>query len=262
MVAMLCAPLLSSTVTAQATRDDKLPSAEALLQKMVKAMGGEAALRKNKFQKLTGTFELPSQGVSAPMVVYTAAPNLNTARITVAGFGEFASGYDGEIAWRDNPQSGPTVLDGIQEEQAIQQADYYATLNYQKTFETIEVVGRKEFGENDCYELKLTTKSGSEQALFINAETYRIAGNIRMVSTALGDLEAITTIEEYKEFDGQQIGIVTRGDIGGGQQVQIVTISDVSFEPFDKEVFNLPDSIQKLVDEASATSQPDSDSDD
>lgn len=247
---------LSSTALAQATQEDKLPAADALLQKMVKAMGGEQAFRKHKHQTVTGDFEIPAQGITAEMVAHSAAPNLTTARFESDMEGVFLRGYDGTIAWRDDPQGGPRILEGKQLEQTVLQADFYSILNYRKNYKSIETVAKIEFAERPCYELKLTTKDGDEQKIYIDVETMFLAGSWIMLATEQGDFEVTTTYEEYKEYGGQQIATVTRAEIGSFGE-QIVNISEVSFDAFDHSVFDLPDSIKALLEEESATSQPD-----
>lgn len=241
--------LMVAPATAQETKpDEKLPNAEALLQKMVKALGGEATIRKHKHQTLTGTFEIPAQGMSAVMTVHQAAPDLRHVAIEVPSFGQILSGYDGKVAWRDGPPAGPQVLDGKQREQAVRQADYFSNLNYQKNFKTIETTGKTEFNGKTCYELKLTAKNGDQQQLFIDAETHLPVGSVATLASPQGDLEVTSTYEEYKEFDGEMILVKTRADIGGFVE-QIVTISEVSFEPFDHAVFELPESIKALLED-------------
>jgi hypothetical protein len=255
-VALACLLLPSTAACGQATQEEKLPSADALLQKIVKATGGEQALRRHTHQKLTGTFELPAQGLSAEMVIHGAAPNLRNVHIEVPGFGQFLNGYNGSVAWRDDPQSGAQILEGAQHNQTAQQADYYNTLNYHKNFQGRDVMARTEFGDKDCYEIKLTDKDGVEQQLFIDAETNLIAGTVRMIETPQGEVEVTTTIEEYKEFDGEMIGVVTRADFGGFQE-QVITVTEVSFEEFDHEAFALPDSIKALLSDEAPASKPD-----
>ena len=153
--------------------------------------------------------------------------------------------------------AGAQILDEGRGEQMALQADFYAILNYKENYKSIETVGKTDFAERPCYELKLVTKSGNEQKLYIDAKTYLIAGSWLVMATPQGELEVTTYYEDYKEYEGQQIATVTRTDIGGLGE-QIFSITDISFEPFDHSVFDLPDSIKALLEEdkESATSQP------
>lgn len=254
-------PVAAQTTTAPAKSmpDVKLPSVEKLLAKMVNAFGGEKAIRKHKHQKVTGNFEMQMQGQGfiADMVSYSAAPNLTSSRFESEMTGVFLQGYNGKVAWQEDPMGGPQILDEGMGERMALQADYYAILNYKENFKSIETVGKTDFAERPCYELKLVTKSDNEQKLYVDAKTYLIAGSWLVMATPRGELEVTTYYEDYKEYEGQQIATVTRADIGGFGE-QIISITDISFEPFDHSVFELPDSIKALMedDEEPATSQP------
>ncbi|MCZ6836948.1 MAG: hypothetical protein O7G85_14320 [Planctomycetota bacterium] len=255
-IASFCLTSMNTTISAQTTQDDKLPQAEALLQKMIKAAGGEKVIRSHNHQTLTGTFSVPAQGLMGSLSIYSAAPNLQTLHLEIENIGELLNGYDGKTAWSVHPMNGPDVLEGAQREGAVIQADYYATINYKKNYDSIEVVGKTEFGGKDCYELKLVTPEGVESSTFIDASSYLVIGSIRTVETPQGELEVTTVSSEYKEFDGEMIATKSEQDFGGFMQ-QTITFEEVSFEAFDHAIFEYPESIKKLVEKEGAASQPD-----
>ena len=59
MATVLVAGSLVAPATAQTTQGQSLPSAEEVLERMVEASGGEAAIRKHKFQTLKATMAMP-----------------------------------------------------------------------------------------------------------------------------------------------------------------------------------------------------------
>lgn len=237
--------------------DVKLPSIDKLLEKMVSALGGEKAINKHTSQSVTGTFEIPSQGLVAEFSSRTAKGNLATTYVSLEGFGEFRQGSTGTITWSDDPQSGPQILEGAQHEQRMIQAVFYPLLDIRKTFKDIEIVGVTKHAEQNCFELNLTTQSDAERTMYVNMTTYLVAGVKFIASTPQGELEFISETTDYKEFDGVMIATNNLTDIGGFMQ-QILTIEEVSFEPLEKGTFDLPDSIKALMedDKESATSQP------
>lgn len=249
-------PVAAQTATAPAEKkqDVKLPSVENLLEKMVYAIGGEKAIRKHTAQSVTGSFEIPSQGIVAEFSSRTAKGNLSTTHFSIEGFGDFRRGSNGTIIWSDDPQSGPQILEGAQKEQRLIQSIFYPLLDIKKTYKDIKVTGTTEHAGQTCYELNLTTQSDNERTMYVNTTSYLVAGVMFIASTPQGEFELITETTDYKEFDGVMIATNNLTEISGQQQ--ILSIEDVSFEPHEKGTFDLPDSIKALMEDEPAATQP------
>lgn len=252
-------PVAAQTATApsESKPDVKLPSVENLLEKMVYAIGGEKAIRKHTSQSVTGTFEIPSGGIVAEFFIHKAKGNLSTTQISIPGLGDFRQGSNGAVIWSDNPQEGAQILEGAKKEQRLIQSIFYPLLDIKKTYKDIKVTGTTEHAGQTCYELNLTTQSDNERTMYVNTTSYLVAGVKFTASTPQGELEFISEITDYKEFDGVMIATNNLTDMGGFQQ-QLLTIEEVSFEPLEKGTFDLPDSIKALIaeDKEPATSQP------
>ena len=222
---------------------------------MVEAVGGEKAIRHHRFRTIRGAFELPTFGLSGNMVTHMAAPDRRRVTIEIDTVGSVMGGYDDGVAWRITPpgQGGPEVLDGEAAARSRRQADFYSILNYRRNYSSIEVVGTTEFNEQHCVELRLSADGGMESTLFVNAETRLIAGSVQAVESTIGRVDLTSTFSDYKSFDGVMIATRTKLDFGG-QQRQVLTVEDVSFEPIDDSIFALPDLIKALLEEA--TSKP------
>ncbi len=255
LASALVAGVLATPAPAQATRDDKMPAAGDIFQKMAKALGGEAALRKHKHQTLTGTLGIPAMGASGSLMLYGSAPNFRLVEIEIPNMGSVSSGYDGTIAWSINPQTGPQIMEGAQREQAVYQADFYSSLNYMKNYKNIEVAGTEEFNDKDCYKLTMETKEGSPLTLYIDTETHLPAGTESEMDGGMGPMTLTVYFEEYKEFDGEMIAVETRQDFGGMME-QVITFESVTFEPIDKSRYDLPEVIATMVEESTPASQP------
>lgn len=251
-------PVVAQTsAPASSKSDEKLPSVDKLIEKMVKAVGGEKALRKHSSKTLLGTFEMPGAGLSGDFSSRSAKGNLNVTHVSLPGIGELYQGTTKKMAWSDNPPQagGVQILEGTRKEQQLIQAIFYPLLEMKKTYKTIEIVGTTEHAGQNCYELTLTTQSDAERTMYVDTESYLIAGTRRTAETPSGDVEFISEITDYKEFDGVMVATNIMTDRGGFQQ-QIISIDEVSFDAHEKGTFDLPDSIKELMEEKPATSQP------
>jgi hypothetical protein len=177
-----------------------------------------------------------------------AAPDFSSTTVELTGMGVHREGFNGEVAWRDGPQSGPQILEGAELTRMRNRADFYGMLNFEKNY-TLEVSpGRRSFAGHECIELKLTDSSGSIEKVYIDPETYLSAGSVSMEEGPMGQIEVTSTIEEYGNFGGIKTPVRIKNDIGGMME-QTLTLSNVSFDPVPDGAFDLPDSIRKLLTE-------------
>lgn len=249
-------PVVAQATTAPERMAEKLPTVEKLLKKMVAAAGGEKALRKHTFRSLTGSMEIPSQGILGEFHSSRAKGNRSITEVSIPNFGEFLQGSNGTIVWSNDPQRGAQILEGSQRDVQAIQAVFYPLLDFKKTYQEIEIAGTTEHAGQTCYELILATKTDHQRTMYVNTTSYLVAGVKYIGTTPNGELQFISENTDYKEFDGVMIATHNMTDIGGFM-IQILSIDDVSFEPLEKDTFDLPDDVKALLaDEKPATSQP------
>ena len=104
----------------------KLPTAQEILAKYVKAMGGREANEKIKTRVTTGTVELSPMGIKGTFETYsTAADSKSLTKMNLAGIGDILEGYDGKTAWSVNPMQGSREKTGAELTQAKLTANFY-----------------------------------------------------------------------------------------------------------------------------------------
>lgn len=223
------------------------PAAAELLEKMIDALGGEEALRKHATRTDIGVLRIGNM-MEGTFTAHSAAPDYSSSTVELTGMGVHREGFNGEVAWRDSPQSGAQILEGPESTKMRNRADFFGVLNYEENY-TLEVsLGHTSFAGRECIELKLTDASGSVENVYIDPQTYLAAGSIATEKGPMGEIEVTSVIEEYGTFDGMKTPIRIKNDIGGMME-QTLTIANVSFDPIPEGTFDLPDSIRKLLDE-------------
>lgn len=233
----------------KSTSNEELPSAREILGKMVKALGGEKAIRKHTTRTMTGKLDVGGM-MQGTLEIRAAKPNFFTMTMTLEGMGEIRTGYDGRTAWRVDPMHGAGILEGEELASMLRQADFYSSLHYERNSRSIEVTGRAEFEGQDCYELKIADKSGEVRSLFIDSQSFLVAGT-RSVRDfpMIGKAQITITQSEYKEFDGVKIPTRSKQRIADVQEIT-TTIESVSFEPIPRSLFDVP---EKLITPARPT---------
>ena len=95
------------------------PSAEDLVKKHIKAIGGLEAYKKIKTRQIKGVIEIPTQSITADMTIMSKAPDKQRTEIDIPGMGKILEGYDGKVAWSQNPWTGLMDKAGGQLKQAV-----------------------------------------------------------------------------------------------------------------------------------------------
>ncbi|NOT59246.1 MAG: hypothetical protein HOP19_03365, partial [Acidobacteria bacterium] len=91
-----------------------LPTVDAVLENYVKALGGKEAIQKATSYTMKGKIELPAMSMSGPAEMVSKAPNKAFTKFTLEGFGDILQGYDGKVAWAQDPMQGMRELSGVE----------------------------------------------------------------------------------------------------------------------------------------------------
>jgi hypothetical protein len=220
------------------------PPASELYAKYIEAMGGREALLRHDFRHAWGRFEVPTQGITGPLEIMAAAPAMMLTRFEIPGMGSVSTGFDGETGWMLNPAMGPMLLDGMGLNQMQQQADFHAAVNPEKFVASRETTGEAEFDGKPCWSVTVTTTWQETYTECYDKATGLLIGLTRKQSTPMGELEAHTTMSDYKTWDGMKMATVIRVSTLGIEQV--VRFDSVSHKPFATSVFALPAEIKAL----------------
>src|SRR5580704_2547944 len=109
------APVTTTQAPAASGTAAALPSADQILDKYVAAIGGDAAWHKLNSRVSKGTIDIPAVNLSGTVEVHEKAPDFSLAVVSIAG-GTYQRGFDGTIAWADDPQTGLRTLSGAEAE--------------------------------------------------------------------------------------------------------------------------------------------------
>ena len=227
---------------------DALPSGEQIHQRYIGALGGAEALQSPKSSHVTGTFEIPGQGISGRMEMFGAAPNKLFTKMEMPGAGLVRTGYDGEVAWTINPMMGPMLIEGPTLRQLQQQADFYSVLFPERYIDSFETVTSKDFEGKPCYEVRVVTKWGEEYAEYYEVATGLQAGTVRTQESPMGPIEATTVVSEYGKFGA--IMVPTKIIQRAMGMTQVMTILSVEYDTVADSVFAMPPEIKALLEPA------------
>jgi len=220
-----------------------LPTVNEVMDHYVTALGGRDAIFKHKSMTIRGKFELSDKGPSLDRTVYYKDGRI-LYQIAMP-LGVYQEGYDGTVAWRLHPKSGPTILKGDEVKSKERDADMYYPARILRYFKSMEVVEMADFEGHTCYHLKGTNKWGIVNEQFYDITSGLLVGYRFNSSWRGGSGVESEVFSDYKGFGGWLIP--TRAAHKSTDGTQTETITSVNFDDVADSVFMLPGAVKALL---------------
>ena len=240
------APVSGAKAQGTTEAPSTLPSARAIIDRHVKAIGGREAILAHSSSHAVGTMTIPGSGITGNLDVYGAKPNKSLTKITLSGIGEMLEGFDGTVGWGINPVTGAMLAQGKELEEKKFDAAFYSDLQESSRYASMKTVEKTTFEGRPCYKVSLIRKDGGEDFDFYDVETGLKAGAAGMREMQQMGPAAVTQIHsDYKKFGGLLVPTTMKQSAMGVQQ--LITITSVEFDSVPPSMFDLPAQIEALV---------------
>jgi outer membrane lipoprotein-sorting protein len=182
-------------------------TADDIVTQHLNAIGGLAKLK--SVSTIRQTSEMTRDGVTMTMVVAAKRPNLARQEMDVQGK-KIVTMFDGTAAWMINPFIGvadPTPLTGPEAETMREQATFDSPLvDYKDRGTTVELVTTDDAAGKKVHHLKVTSKTGRVQDIYIDAAT----GLQTRVVTQTHQGAVDQTFSDFREVDGIKMPFTIR----------------------------------------------------
>ena len=132
------------------------------------------------------------------------------------------------------------MLDQVREEAQVD-----AVLHDPVQYKSMQTTDKSQFQDRECYEVKLTKPDGKQTTEFYDIETGMLIGSTEVQETPLGAVPVTAVLGEYKKFGGFMFATKLAQKMG--PLTQVMTITNMDFEPIDDVVFTVPESIRALM---------------
>jgi outer membrane lipoprotein-sorting protein len=205
-------------------------TASDVLQKMIEAQGGRKTLEAIKDTTMSGTFDMPSMGLSGTITMYQKDPDKTRMDAEFMGM-VFTQAFDGETGWSVDPQSGGVVElseKGLEYAKRDALGDD-ALLHPEKCGITYAYKGKETVEGKDCFVLEATYSDGYKSTIYIDSKTY-LTYKTKALSLDMMEVEvdSETTMSDYKKVGGVMVPH-TIVIYQGGEEFMTITVTDVSF---------------------------------
>jgi zinc protease len=182
-----------------------LPTPDQILDKYVQTLGGKAAMEKITSTASKGTFEIPAFGATGSAEVWEKAPNKTALKLDIPGFGLVLEGFNGTVAWSQDPQSGLREKTGAELAATKLDADFYKPLRLKQLYPKIVVKGKEKVGDKDAYVLTATPAEGTAETWYFDATSGLLIRMDLERESPQGKMAVQVFQEDYKEVDGIKI---------------------------------------------------------
>ena len=184
---------------------EQMPTPEQLLDRYVRALGGESALRKITSRDMKGTFAAPSVQLTGQAEIITAAPDKFFSRVTIPGEGEFVSAFDGKVGWSSDLRGSSREMEGQELENMRRSSQFQHELHFRELFAELRVLEKSTEDGRPVWVLEATPPAGSPEKFYFDAETGFL---LRHDSVQLTPGSAIPIEHRYSDYspvDGVQV---------------------------------------------------------
>ncbi len=219
-------------------------TADELIEKNMKAYGGadwQTTIKALKTMRLTGKIKIGA--IEAPVTMSRARPDLVRIDFTFRGM-TATQAFDGRTGWSVMPFTGKKDPEKMSEEKSMdmkEDADFDGPMyDYRAKGYEVELLGKVSVQGTPAYKLKVTTKSGSETTIYLDADTYLEIREDRKRTLEGQEIVTETNIGNYKAVEG--ILLPTRIELTAkGRTLQTITIDKIELNPtFEAMAFAMP----------------------
>lgn len=227
-----------------AAAGDSLPGVDTILDKYVQATGGKAAYRKLTSRVIKGTIEGIPGMAALGWEMYAKAPNKTLSVVEITGFGSVTEGYDGRVAWANNPGMGAREKTGDELAKVKRESDFYREIKLKTIYPGLACTGKEKVNDEDAYVLEAKATASSQDKMYFSAKSGLMLRQDAEFDTPQGRVKTVVYPEDYRTVDGIKMPFSVRVNVTApGQPEMTLTMkfSEIQHNvPIDDAKFAKP----------------------
>lgn len=179
------------------------PSAAALIDQYLEALGGRNALERVTSRGAQGSFFAPTYGSAGSYQEFAAAPDNLVRKLHVDGYGVTQTCVQGDAGWAESPEYGVEELSPARIRELRVEAELSFPLSLRSRFAGMEAVGRVEIEGRHWEEVKGVSADGIPVTFWFDPAS-RLLHGIELPETARDGSagKARYFYEDYRSVDG------------------------------------------------------------
>jgi photosynthetic reaction center cytochrome c subunit len=178
------------------------PSADQLIEKYLKAVGGAEAIDKVTSRVMKGTITFGDRNI--PIEIYSKDPDKRIS-FTHTPDGDSITAFDGHEGWLGVPGRPVREMHGPDIDAAEIDADLHFEAHLKDMFSKAEVRGTEKVGERDAYLVVGEREGKTPLRLYFDEQSGLLVRLVRFGETPLGRLPTQIDYADYREASGVKI---------------------------------------------------------
>lgn len=226
------------------TQDVPPPSVDALFDGFL----AQTVLPDHSSRRTDMVLSMPAQGIEGPLVIWNASdPDRMLMDTELAGIGRMLTGYDGEIAWSDDPIMGPRVVEDEELDALVFSATFDGDADWASRYADLTVSGPVTFDEQDAWRVDGDMVAfKSPYTAWFAVDTGLLIGTEFKTPTGMGKLKSTSMFRDYGDIDGVLVPRTTLTRSLGMEQV--MTVQGIELDPPELPDFGPPESVRALLE--------------
>jgi hypothetical protein len=193
-------------VSATATKPAALPSAEDVIARYIRAIGGDAAIGNLKTRTSRGT-ETTTNRMTPPQTlqveILQAAPDKSLISRNDPR-GATLEGFDGSKGWTKDVR-GQREATGRDLADMKRRADFFRYLKIKESYPQMRVLAKEKVRDREAYVVGATSRGDSREKLYFDVETGLLVRQFIAFKTAFGSIPEVTDFDDYREVSGVKL---------------------------------------------------------
>ncbi len=238
--------LLAAFLLLAAAPDTTLPRGPVLLQRFIRAIGGEAAIRSVQSMSAQGRIQLPGAAETGRFEWAVADGGRCIFDMEFPNLGQSRFGSNGTIGWETLQLGDDTTtkqLDLATVEQRRRRANWFElALTLPARARKFETIGQSTFDGTKAYEVRMVDETARIHHLFFAVETHLLLG-VRLIERGpLGPADVTIRFDDWKPVGS--LKLFRTVSIDHADVHMRLEFERISIEPIPLETFAPPQSIQ------------------
>lgn len=184
------------------TKEYSGPTADQLLDKYVKAIGGTGAVDKVTSRVMKGEIKFGDR--SFPIDIYEKDPD-KRASFTHMPDADSITAFDGHAGWLGSPGHPTREMHGSDLDAAAMDADLHLATHLKQMFSEMRVTGTEKVDRQESYVVVGQPQGKPPIELYFDEQTGLLVRLVRFGETALGRLPTQIDYADYREAGGVKI---------------------------------------------------------
>ncbi len=223
-----------------------LPSGAEICDHYVEVTGGREAYAETNNSVSKGKFAMPAQGIVMDITTYTARPDLFYTIIESPAIGKIERGVVDGVAWENSMMTGPSVKEGKERDQMINNAVFNKMANWRKVYKSAECTADTTLGGKECYKVILTPVKGQALTSYFEKDSGLLVMTSTIVHSQMGEIPAEVHLSDYRQVGDLKVSFKSTVKVMG--QNREITLESVEYDvDIPEGTFELPEAIKSIV---------------